>query len=82
MTAFIQTSARTRVVGDDDETAARRERVVTALKALSRKSHSFAFEQLANMASVDPSAKTKSMITEMIEKLMNEANEEATQKAF
>merc|ERR1719440_2458384 len=49
---------------------------------MSHKFNSFAFAQIANMASVDPFAKIKSMINEMIEKLVQEANEEATQKAF
>merc|ERR1719238_1764937 len=34
------------------------------------------------MAKADPFAKIKGMISEMIEKLLTEANEEATQKAF
>merc|ERR1719460_2016558 len=38
--------------------------------------------QLTNRAKQDPFGKLKSMIGEMIEKLLNEANEEAEQKAF
>jgi len=82
VTAFLQTAIKTKVVGDDDATAERREQLVDALKQMSRKFHSFAFMQIANMANADPFAKIKGMIGEMIEKLLNEANEEATQKAF
>merc|ERR550514_1756668 len=60
----------------------RRERLVSSLKKMGGKFHSFAFGQLAQMASVDPFAKIKSMINEMVEKLLKEANEEATHKAF
>jgi hypothetical protein len=80
--AFIQTSVRARVVDEDDMASARRERLVASLKKMSAKFHSFAFAQMAHMASADPFAKIKGMINEMIEKLLNEANEEATHKAF
>ena len=80
--AFIQTSVRARVVDEDDMASARRVRLVASLKKMSAKFHSFAFAQMAHMASADPFAKIKGMINEMIEKLLNEANEEATHKAF
>jgi len=82
VTAFIQTSTKTKVVDEDDATSERRERLVATLKQMSKKFHSYAFMQLSNMAGADPFAKIKGMIGEMIEKLLNEANEEATQKAF
>merc|ERR1719487_2888660 len=80
--AFIQTSSKSKQVEEDDMVAARRERLVAALKKMSLKFHSFALTQLAHRASQDPFAKIKGMISDMIEKLLNEANEEATHKAF
>merc|ERR1719487_362592 len=80
--AFIQTSVKSRTVEEDETTAARRERLVASLKKMSLKFHSFALTQLAHRASQDPFAKIKGMISDMIEKLLNEANEEATHKAF
>merc|ERR550514_634846 len=55
--AFIQTSAKARVVDESDMVSARRERLVASLKKLGGKFHSYAFAQLAHMASVDPFAK-------------------------
>merc|ERR1719456_1833727 len=80
--AFIQTSVRARVVDESDMASARRERLVASLKRMGGKFHSYALAQLAHMASADPFAKIKGMIEAMIEKLLNEANEEATHKAF
>jgi len=80
--AFLQTAVKSRTVDEDDMVAAKREKLVASFKALSKKFKSYAFMQLAHMASADPFAKIKSMIGEMIEKLLNEANEEATHKAF
>merc|ERR1719201_346136 len=59
-----------------------RDRLVSMLKDLGRKHHSYALSQLANMAMADPFAKIKGMINEMVEKLMKEAQEEASHKAF
>jgi len=87
VTALTQTSMKTRRWNpdDDDESdamAAKREKVVTILKGLSKDHHSFAFAQLASMASSDPFVKIRGLIEDMIAKLVKEAEEEATQKAF
>merc|ERR1719387_576053 len=67
---------------DDDKRAAVRARLVRDLKALSHKVGSFAMMELASSASQDPFEKVKGLITDMIAKLVSEANAEATQKAF
>merc|ERR1719299_293181 len=67
---------------EDDKTAATRDRVVAILKKLSHDQKSFAFAQLASMASSDPFVKIRGLIEDMIAKLLKEAQEEATQKAF
>merc|ERR1719478_1332126 len=82
VTALLQTSTKTKVVDEDDATSQRRDRLVASLKKMSAKYNSFALMQLSNMAAADPFAKIKGMIEEMIEKLLNEANEEASHKAF
>merc|ERR550514_2708743 len=80
--ALIQTSVKSRTVDEDDMASARRERLVSSLKRLGNKFHSYALAQLAARASADPFAKIKGMINEMVEKLLQEANEEASHKAF
>merc|ERR1719465_270765 len=85
--AFVQASSKTRRWNpdDDDESdakAAKREKDVGILKQLSQTHHSFAFPQLANMATSDPFVKIRGLIEDMIAKLVKEAEEEATQKAF
>merc|ERR1719355_370345 len=85
--AFVQVSTKTRRWNpdDDDESdavSAKREKVVGILKQLSTTHHSFAFAQLANMATSDPFVKIRGLIEDMIAKLLKEAEEEATQKAF
>merc|ERR1719355_189996 len=85
--AFVQVSTKTRRWNpdDDDESdavSAKREKVVGILKQLSQTHHSFAFAQLANMATSDPFVKIRGLIEDMIGKLLKEAEEEATQKAF
>jgi len=59
-----------------------RPRLVQKLKDLSHKFNSYAFMEMAGAASMDPLGKVKGLIEEMIEKLLKEAQEEATQKAF
>merc|ERR1719218_218609 len=87
VTAFAQVSSRTRRWNpdDDDESDAvseKRTKVVNILKQLGQTHHSFAFSQLASMATSDPFVKIRGLIEDMIAKLLKEAEEEATQKAF
>merc|ERR1719159_555092 len=87
VTAFTQVSTKTRRWNpdDDDESDAiadKREKVVGILKSLSKTHHSFALAQLASMATSDPFVKIRGLIEDMIAKLLKEAEEEATQKAF
>merc|ERR1719488_242096 len=67
---------------EDDKTADKRERVVSLLKDLAQKHHSYALTQMAAMARSDPFVKIRGLIEDMIAKLLKEAQEEATQKAF
>merc|ERR1719377_402962 len=85
--AFVQVKTQTRRWNpdDDDESdavAAKRGKVVDILKKLGKTTHSFAFAQLASMATSDPFVKIRGLIEDMIAKLLKEAEEEATQKAF
>jgi len=87
--AFVQMKTQTRTRkwnpdddDEDDKTAATREKVVAILKKLSSTQKSFAFAQLASMATSDPFVKIRGLIEDMIAKLLKEAQEEATQKAF
>jgi len=85
--AFVQVSSKTRRWNPDDDeesdaVSAKREKVVGMLKQLAQTHHSFAFAQLANMATSDPFVKIRGLIEDMIGKLLKEAEEEATQKAF
>merc|ERR1719465_231454 len=87
VTAFTQVSAKTHRWNPDDEdesdaVAEKRSKVVSILKQLSQTHHSFAFAQLASMATSDPFVKIRGLIEDMIAKLLKEAEEEATQKAF
>jgi hypothetical protein len=85
--AFVQVNSKTRRWNPDDEdesdaVAEKRQKVVNVLKQLGQTHHSFAFAQLANMATSDPFVKIRGLIEDMIAKLLKEAEEEATQKAF
>jgi len=88
--AFVQVGAslKTRKWNPDDDDAQdekesnTRSQVVDLLKKLGKESHSFAFAQLASMAASDPFVKVRGLIEDMIAKLLKEAQEEATQKAF
>merc|ERR1719191_2326339 len=87
--AFVQMKTKTQTEkwnpdddDEDDKTAATRDKVVAILKDLSKTQKSFAFAQLASMATSDPFVKIRGLIEDMIAKLIKEAEEEATQKAF
>merc|ERR1719258_273114 len=67
---------------DIQEESDTRSKVVAKLKGLSARYNSFALMEMVNAAAADPFAKIKGLIENMIAKLQNEANEEATQKAF
>jgi len=67
---------------ESDDQAAAREKVVGIFKGLSSSRHSFVFAQLAEMAASDPFVKIRGLINDMIEKLLKEAQEEATHEAF
>jgi len=86
--AFVQVKSKINKAHDDDDddeddkTADRRDKVVSVLKNLANKHHSYALTQMAAMARSDPFVKIRGLIEDMIAKLLKEAQEEATQKAF
>merc|ERR1719262_841016 len=67
---------------ESDAVAEARSKVVDIFKGLAVKRHSFVFSQLASMAASDPFEKIKGLINDMIEKLLKEAQAEATHEAF
>merc|ERR1719355_259619 len=67
---------------DDDDATSTRKRVAAKLQQLGKKYHSFALMQLAGHAASDPFVKIRGLIEEMMAKLLKEAQEEASQKAF
>jgi len=72
---------------DDDKPAAAsdapaRSKLVQKLKDMSRKFGSYALMEMAGSAAMDPFVKIRGLIEDMIGKLLKEAQEEATQKAF
>merc|ERR1719498_416671 len=82
---FVQVKGKIakRDVGDDyDKDTAIRQKLVNQLKDLSHKFSSYALMEMVSVASADPFEKVRGLIEGMIEKLVTEANEEATQKAF
>merc|ERR1719453_254606 len=59
-----------------------RSKLVEKLKDMSHKFGSYALMEVAGSAAMDPFVKIRGLIEEMIAKLLKEAQEEATQKAF
>merc|ERR1719262_1229177 len=81
--ALVQTSAKVHAlakarVHDEDP----KSRALRSIEQLGRKLHSTAWVSLAYRAASDPFGKVRSMVEDMIAKLLQEAAEEATQKAF
>jgi len=67
--------------GSNTDTVAR-SALVQKLKDMSHKFGSYALMEMAGSAAMDPFVKIRNLIEEMIAKLLDEAQEEATQKAF
>jgi hypothetical protein len=85
VTALIQVKSSKRSFDDDSEDDAQsemRQKLVKTIQRLGKKFHSFGLMQLASVASSDPFVKIRGLIEDMIAKLLKEAEEEATQKAF
>merc|ERR1719453_2158954 len=59
-----------------------RSQVVSILRRVSKRAHSYALMQLLASAQSDPFGKIRGLIEEMIAKLTKEASEEADQKSF
>jgi len=85
---LIQTGAKLKDVDSDDSDAPEaaqnfaRQRLISKLKDMSSKFGSYALMEMAGAATSDPFVKIRGLIEEMIAKLLKEAQEEATQKAF
>jgi len=86
VTALVQVKTTSKRSSDDDEEddaqSEMRQKLVKTIQRLGKKFHSFGLMQLASVASSDPFVKIRGLIEDMIEKLLKEAQEEATQKAF
>merc|ERR1719502_1267578 len=82
--AFVETGSKTRarVAMRDDASDDAKERALKSIEQLGKRLHSTALVALAYRAAADPFVKIRGMIEEMIAKLLQEAAEEATQKAF
>merc|ERR1719453_588865 len=86
--AFVQQGSkltRNSDFDDDSESDAAsdlRVKLVKKIQSLGKKFHSFGLMQLASVAGSDPFVKIRGLIEDMIAKLLKEAQEEATQKAF
>merc|ERR1719316_692966 len=67
---------------DDSEQANVRRHLVDQLQTLGHKFNSYAMMEMAGAAAEDPFSKIRGLIEDMISKLVQEANEEASQQAF
>merc|ERR1719235_1866901 len=67
---------------DDSKDAALRHHLVDQLQTLGHKFKSYAMMEMAGAAAQDSFTKIRGLIEDMITKLVEEANEEATQQAF
>lgn len=88
---FVQTGRVAAVAarkGDDVDGASApaidtvRASLLAKLRGLSSKYGSFMLMEMVNAAAADPMEKVRGLIENMISKLVNEANQEATQKGF
>merc|ERR1719502_2084811 len=86
--AFVQSGSKLtkRADFDDDSESDAvsevRVKLVKKIQSLGKQFHSFGLMQLASVAGSDPFVKIRGLIEDMIAKLLKEAQEEATQKAF
>merc|ERR1719236_311802 len=86
--AFVQSGSKLTKradFDDDSESDAASEvrvKLVKKIQSLGKQFHSFGLMQLASVAGSDPFVKIRGLIEDMIAKLLKEAQEEATQKAF
>jgi len=82
--SFVQMGTKVTVKARDDADAAdeAKARALRSIEQLGRRLHSTALVALAYRAAEDPFGKIRGMIEDMIAKLLQEAAEEATQKAF
>lgn len=87
---FLQRSSRvllSRLVSPhegklNEANEAGRQAVIKLLSTQSKRSHSTILSALANQIAADPFAKIKTLITELIERLLSEAAAESDQKGF
>merc|ERR1719392_512385 len=76
--SFVQTQTLAKASEDEDPKA----RALRSIEQLGKRLHKTALIALAYRAAEDPFGKIRGMVEDMIAKLMQEAAEEATQKAF
>jgi chromosome segregation ATPase len=80
---MIQEGAKQPGAADEDsQNDAIRRRVLTKLKQLNHHFSSYALMSIVSSAGSDPFVKVKGLISDMVAKLVLEANEDATQKGF
>jgi len=67
---------------DEDKENKMRSKLVDKLRDIGHKFHSYTMMELVSAAASDPFEKIRGLLSDMIAKLVAEANEEASQKAF